>query len=280
MEHTVFLVGPHRSGTTWLGAAFSSSPEVAYWEEPRQVWEYGNWFRADDTLDRQDARPSVVRHIRSRFNRYATRRGARIFCEKTPCNCLRIPFIDAVFPESFFVLIVRDGRSVFRSVREELKTGSHWRRIYQRLRETRISEYPAFLNRIQWLAAKISRRPLQFWGPRPPGWRKWLEDDPPYLVLARQWAATAEAAWEGIAQLDSDRRLVLRYEELVAAPREVLGACASQLPFCDLAPVVEHLARSARPSRRDAWRNELDEESLRAIRPVVEPTLQKLGYEW
>jgi hypothetical protein len=98
--------------------------------------------------------------------------------------------------------------------------------------------------------------------------------------LARQWAATAEAAWEGIAQLDSDRRLVLRYEELVAAPREVLGACASQLPFCDLAPVAEYLARTAKSSRRDAWQNELDAESLQSIRPVIEPTLRKLGYDW
>ena len=99
-EPPVILVGTQRSGTTWLGDLFALHPRLAYWPEPRHVWTWGNSYKPDDVLTEADARPVVVRHIRSVFERFVRRHGKDRLVEKTPSNCLRVPFVHAVFPPS------------------------------------------------------------------------------------------------------------------------------------------------------------------------------------
>ena len=135
LNRPAILLGTHRSGTTWLGDALSQAPELAYWPEPRQVWVYRNWFRDDDRLTEADATPPIARYIRSRFDRFTRRHSATRFCEKTPSNCLRVPFVREVLPDARFVLIIRDGRAVLRSTQEIHRQGVYYRRILDRLHE-------------------------------------------------------------------------------------------------------------------------------------------------
>ena len=276
----IILLGTHRSGTTWLGSALARAPGVAYWVEPRPVWVYRNWLRPDDVLVASDATDAIKRHIRRRFAQHVARHGAARFCEKTPSNCLRIPFIREVFPEAKFVLLERDGRAVFRSTQEVQARGSSVQRMWQRVRESSPKDYPAYLSRLPWLWARLTGRPLRFWGVRPPGWRDWLENDSPQVVVAKQWAATINRALDDIQQLPASQFAVVRYEDLVRAPADVFATIQSCVALAEPGPVIEFLKESSDPSRETKWHEELSPELLDEIRPHLEPTLTRLGYAW
>ena len=280
MDRPIILLGAHRSGTTWLGRAFSQSPEIAYWPEPRPVWVYGHWFRRDDVLTADDASEPVKRYIRRRFARFVARRGAERFCEKTPGNCFRIPFIRAVFPDARFVLIVRDGRAVFRSTNEVRAGGPAWVRIRQRIRESSPLDYLAYVDRLPWLARKLAGRPLPFWGVRPPGWREWVRKYPPQVVVAKQWAAAVSQALEDFGHLPDSQKVLIRYEELTREPAEVFDRLQAVVGLRRPEPVREYLVRTADPARSEKWKNELPAGLLAEIRPYLEPAFERLGYVW
>lgn len=280
-ETPIILIGTHRSGTTWLGDVFSRHPSIAYWVEPRHVWTWGHAYRPDDVLGPDDATPRIKKHIRSVFDRYVSEQGANRLMEKTPSNCLRVPFVREVYPEAKLLFVVRDGRSVLRSTGEILRGGVPIRRIIQRARQTSLFEWPAYGE--QALSAvwrKVTRQPVRYWGPRPPGWKDWLALDPPDVILAKQWSATVTAAAREGAKIDADHFLLFRYEDLLRQPREVFGRIVSFLELPDADDLIEYVAKTADPTRAEPWREKLDEETLDLVRPYMEPALKELGYAW
>lgn len=276
----ILFIGTQRSGTTWMGDLLSQHPALAYWPEPRHVWMWSNAYRADDRLTAADATPRIVKHIRGVFDGFVRERGRERLVEKTPSNCLRIPFLRAVYPDAKIILIIRDGRSVIRSTDEILGQGVPTTRMVQRALETPLWEWPAYAGRAATtIGRKVTRRPLNFWGPRPPGWREWVKSDPTEIVLAKQWSATITTAVEDGAKDDPSNFMQFRYDELMARPREMMQRL---LDFAGLTPagLLDAAERTADPARQEKWKQELDGPTLELIRPHMEPTLTKLGYEW
>lgn len=277
----IILVGTQRSSTTWFGRMFSAHPDLAYWVEPRHVWTWGNSYLPDDRLTEEHARPRVQRHIRAVFDRFVRRRGKSRLCEKTPSNCLRLPFIHAVYPDAKIVLIVRDGRSVIRSTAEVMGKGVPTGRILQRALQTPPWEWPAYVPRAgRTLQRKITRKPLDYWGPRPPGWSEWRGKDSTNVMLARQWASTIHIAVEDANRLGPDVVHMIRYENMMRSPRETMQGVIDYVELPGSEHIVEEVVNSVDPSRQRKWRNVLTEETLEEIRPHMEPTLDWLGYEW
>ena len=276
----VFIVGTHRSGTTWLGSLMASVPGTAYWPEPRQVWVYRNWDKPDDVLLARDATERIKRHIRRRFAEYTRGRGGSRFCEKTPSNCLRIPFMHAVFPEGKFVLLIRDGRAVFRSTDEIQSKGADWNRIWDRIRESSWRELPAYLDRIPWIWRKLIGRRLDFWGVRPPGWQEWPKQLTPAQIIARQWADSVTIAYTAFHELPTNQRLLMRYEDLASDPHRELSRLAEFAEIESADVLNEAGARTVRAGTNQKWRDELSPELLDEIKPILLPTLERLGYTW
>ena len=146
-QEPIFLIGTHRSGTTWLGTLFEALDGISYWPEPRQVWSYKNWHKPDDLLTSCDASVNIKEYIKQRFSKYVISNSGTRFCEKTPSNCLRIPFMYSIYPNGKFILIIRDGRAVYRSTREIRLKGPDWKRIWIRINESSIEELPAYFGR-------------------------------------------------------------------------------------------------------------------------------------
>lgn len=105
----VLLVGCHRSGTTVLYEALARSPELALiGDEGHTLWEAfhhpsrhgwrSNELGVSDVS--QDERKYLYRIIRGLS-------GNLRFLEKTPTNCLRIPYLNELFPDASFVFLRR-----------------------------------------------------------------------------------------------------------------------------------------------------------------------------
>ena len=228
----------------------------------------------------EHATHSIVRYIRKRFARFVQQSEGIRLCEKTPSNCLRINFVTQVYPGAKIILLLRDGRAVFRSTQEIQKKGVDWSRIKQRIKESSIYDMPAYFSKIPWLFNKILRRPNRFWGVRPPGWKDWLKVDSPNVLLAKQWSASIERAKQDVDQLPDDQKLVLRYEEIMRDPESTASKLQQFLEISDPQNITKYLCETADGRRADAWKTSLSPELLEEVRPYMEQTLQKLGYQW
>ncbi len=283
-EAPIILLGAHRSGTTWLGRVFAQHPALAYHEEPRNIWTWGNAYTPDDMLTQDDATDRVRAHIHKAFDKYVARHDAARLCEKTPSNLLRIPFIRAVYPDAKLVMIVRDGRSVLRSTDEILARGVPLSLIARRAATTPIAEWPAYAGAtFGAISRKVTGRKLEYWGPRPPGWREWVGQDHPDVVLAKQWAGCVSRALIDAADIEAHGQepvLIFRYEDMMAQPREVMTRicehCQLKLP----GPIIDEAEATADPARVNKWRAGLDEDTLDRARPHMEPVMSGLGYRW
>lgn len=281
LDRPIILIGAHRSGTTWMGQVLARHPKVAYWEEPRHIWTWGNGATPDDVLTGADAAPRVVEHIRAAFEKFTRERGAERFAEKTPSNCLRIPFIRAVFPDAKIILLLRDGRSVLRSTAEIMRTGVPVGRVWRRAIETPLRDWPAQAPRaVATISRRLRRKPMDYWGPRPPGWREWVGADPGPVVLAKQWAGSINAALDAAESIPGDRLVRLAYEALMEQPREQMRRVVDFLELPEADALVEHVAQTADPARARKWREQLNGDLLATVRPHMEPTLLRLGYQW
>jgi len=277
IQSPIIIVGSPRSGTTLLGNLLAAHPQVAYWEEPRTIWSQGNAWRDDDALGASDLTPSIAEKIDRRFASFLATSGCRKFAEKTPGNTLRLHFIHALYPDARVIHLVRDGRAVVASMLRMLEMPPDRGRLVARLRETPLRELPAQLPLLfRHLAGRMFRGGQRsFWGPKPPGWRTWL-DLPKPVMLARQWRHLVETAQRDLEVFPGQQRLQLRYEELVAEPALWLEKICE---VCDLDVAFDRDAlEQINADRIDAWRDVLDEASVAQIDDEAGDLLRSLGY--
>jgi hypothetical protein len=254
--------------------------------EPKYVWSWGNNFKPDDVLTEKDATQKIISHIQKRFDKFLRQSGKERLLEKTPNNCLRLPFIRAVFPEAKIIHIVRDGRSVFYSTGEILNQGYFKQNVLQNrllemLVETPYWAWSAYIPRaIETLLRKIEGRPLNFWGPRPPGWRDWVETDSQNIIIAKQWSATVSQAVREGNTIDKQFYFRFRYEDLMANPINLIQNIIDFSELQDAEQVVKYVKQTVDPTRQHKWHELIDTNTLEQIRPYMEDVLYQLGYEW
>lgn len=286
MQSPIILIGTHRSGTTWMASILAQHPSLAYWSEPKYVWSWGNNYKADDVLTLEDLSPRIDRHIKKRFQGFLETQEKDRLLEKTPSNCLRLKFIQAIFPSAKILHIIRDGRSVFKSTDAIRRSGFFRqdvlsRRLHEMLAETPVYEWPAYVPQAsQILISKIRRKPLPFWGPRPPGWRNWLKHDSSSVVLAKQWVGTIERAVSDSLCIPSENYFRFYYEDLIADPEKWLSQIFEFTCLSKEKRIFELAKTTSSSYVHTNWHEILLPDLLSEVQPILEPTLRNLGYEW
>jgi Sulfotransferase family len=257
LHRPIFVIGAPRSGTTFLGDCIGAMPEVSYHFEPRltkatigHVYD-GSWT---------PQRGARVFRLTYTALLLAALHGGRRFSDKTPENSFVVPFLAQLFPAAQFVHIIRDGRDA---------AVSH-------------AEKP-------WLtaaAAQGTRRGAagQLRGPYP---RWWVEEDrraefsavSDIVRTAWCWRRFTQAAMDGLATLDSGRRLEVRYESVVADP---MAAATALGDFLGASTAGRQALRTglagARPSSVGRWRKTLSEQQIAEVEREIGPLLNQLGY--
>ena len=195
-------------------------------------------------------------------------RGRR-FLDKTPESSLRVPYLDALFPDAVFVFLRRRAADNVNSLIEGWRARPRF--VTYRLPEP--LEGIAPLDGRLWSFVLV------------PGWRD-LRRAPLEEICARQYVACNEALLEARERLEPSRWVDVVYEELVAAPTERLRDLFAFLGI-SFTPEAERFAASfdrtiaptaLTPPRREKWRQE-NPEAIRRVLPLVAETERRLGYE-
>lgn len=278
---TIILVGAARSGTKFLRDVLASGPGTAAVPyDVNYVWRYGAGRTEDDVLD-----PSTLTPRRKAFIRKALRMLAKagpddILIEKTVASTLRVPFIDAVFPNARYVHLIRDGREVAESSMRQWEAPPNWSALLQKVRDIPIQNlgYVAWFgwNFVKGLFA--GRKGGKVWGPRFPGIHAMVEERPLSRVCAWQWLESYSRASRDLPHVAnaSIRVFTIRYEELIRDDR-ALGALLDQLDLPGKDQILASFRKKLRPNEPQMWRN-LPQADLAVFDQILSPALHDLGY--
>ncbi|MBO6565787.1 MAG: sulfotransferase [Pseudomonadales bacterium] len=211
----IFIIGAARSGTKFIRSLFVDVPDtgvVPY--DVNYIWRYGNQLLDHDCLPEHCAKLRIRRFVHSNLVRLAAgvSRNPSVIVEKTVSNCLRVPYVDKLFPESKFIHIIRDGRDVVESVARVQKTDVNDVAKWKKLLEMPISCLPYAL----WFALDRASSSSNIWGPRYETMEVDLRENDLSIVAARQWLQCVSAAKISLSQIEPGRVMEVRYEELVS----------------------------------------------------------------
>jgi hypothetical protein len=286
-DRLVWIFGSSRSGSTWLLRMLSSFPGVVPVDDPHLghhlgVWRPISlaWAVADrppelTTLDRvkrdkddyffcdryrEAWAPALRRLIVERFD--AAARSVRpggaepLVVVKEPGSHVA-DLLVSLFPASRLVFLLRDGRDVVDSWLDAYRTGT-W-----------AQDEGAFP------VGDGGREALVRW-------------------QSAVWAFRTEVVQRTYAAHPPDRRVLVRYEDLVADPAAELGRICARLPVAaapdDLAAVAaEHAYDAVPPTERGegrairsaspgGWRENLSRAEQDLMHEVLGPALASVGY--
>lgn len=285
LDKPIIILGAPRSGTSILARILSQHRDLAYENEPRLIWRYGN-DRCSDMLNKEHARGDVVKHIRQKFSQRVHGGGKQRLLEKTPSNALRVDFINEVFPDCKFIHIIRNGYDSVLSIRgfwDSHVTGLQQQKIeqkdsilMQRLKEMHPSQIPYYLpEMLARLMPDGWRRRRVPWGPRLPGMSQLIDDLDILELCALQWRMCVEhAALRG--RLLGDRYMECRLEDLsVSTMRGIVDFC--ELPVdVNVENYILDEFQSGQSVRR---KSECEAATLGQLRSYIEPTMLWLGYD-
>jgi hypothetical protein len=157
--------------------------------------------------------------------------------EKTPKNALRIPFLDALFPDALFLFIHRDPAQNLGSMLDAWQSG----------RFVTYGDLPGWQGPPWSLLLS-------------PGWEQ-LKAKPLSEIVAHQWRAANETILGDLAKMPRTRWRVLDYAELVRDPAGVVARAAAFMGLPS-SPELEDSLKSGLPLSRytlstpsaDKWR--------------------------
>ena len=263
IERPVFLIGCARSGTSILGEAIAAHPRIVYLFEASAIWNELVPRRPDHRLLRADTSAETAKAVREALERAARVPQGNLLVEKNPKHVLRIPFLDAVYPDARFLHIIRDGRDTVASL--------------------------MFRNRgDRWGHLEI------------PGWQDLLARYPHanHIRCAHQWRDSVSIARADARDLAPGRYQEIRYEALVREPARVMTEVLQFLELLTHESVDAFLPRiqdatagsyHAKKQVRHYVENHarrvgrhaenLSAEQLRDVESVCGKLLRKLGYE-
>ena len=207
---------------------------------PREQLEAAvSWLeeRVRDATSPEAARRLVAHFVSRLLDPSAERAGASRWCEKTPRNLLYADRLAAVFPDLRFLHIVRDGRDVVASMLDK----GFWP-IAAGHEFPRVSRYRGALD---------------------------------HELAASYWKDVLELGAVTTAGLPPGTYYELRFEDLIAEPRRVLGEICAFLgeDFVD-----ELLEQDLSRHHIGRWRSALSPEHAARVEELSAPMLEAKGY--
>ena len=249
-DRPLIILGAPRSGSSLLFETLASSPDlVTVGGESHAQFESIPALRpalrgfASNRLEAHDAAPTTLDALKRGFaEALRDRDGARPegsvrLLEKTPKNALRVPLLDALFPDALYVYLYREPHENISSLIEGWESG----------RFVTYPDLPGWTG-LPWSFLLV------------PGWRD-LVGLPLVAIAAEQWRRTQQTLLDDFQAIPESRVYGIAYRDFLADPaRHVAEICA----FADIGwdralpanlPLSRHTVSRPEP---DKWRRHED----------------------
>ena len=299
----IFIIGAGRSGTTYLANLLGELPNTTKLPELNYIWMRGRLWSQCDYRSYDEATDNIKNKIRSYINKNYHSKN-KILIEKTPSNCFRIGFLEAIYPNSKYIHIVRDGRAaslsslkafyganaynqsqhdnISKTKEINLYIQSRIHQLKTKLKHKAIPTYalfPCTIRRGADVVKRILNDTPPLWGARFPGYNCLLSRMTPIEVAGIQWRESINYALAGFsAFIEPKRVLTVKYEELIEEPTNTMKKIISFLEFDISEDYLLSIYSTIKKSKND-WNTELNENKLKLLLSHIKPTLNFLGYE-
>jgi hypothetical protein len=270
---TLFVVGCPRSGTTWVQLLLARHPQVAtapetqifafYLDHFRRQWRWehegpGRKHQGQAGLSRLLSEDEFIELCALTAGRVLDKiagrtPGAKVVVEKSPRHALEADFIQRVFPDAYFLHVVRDPRDTAASL---LAAGRSWAPWAPR---------NAIAAARLWTSCVAGAR-------RVSGTDRYLEVG--YEALRSNAAGQLQAItrWLGIPQDHAACEETVRACELARLQKD---AGNGQLPL----PGEKSPTGFFRNGEVGSWRHELSRSDVRVIEQICGPLMASAGYQ-
>lgn len=272
----IIIIGAGRSGTNVLRDSLCTFQGFKTWpcDEINYIWRHGNVQKRNDRFTAKDAGPEVQNYIRTAFEKFEKSSSAEFVVEKTCANSLRVPFINAIFPESKFIFLVRDGYDVASSAKKRWTASLELKYILKKARYVPLTDLPYyglryFFNRLKKFFSNESK--LAYWGPIYPGMNKDMEKFSLTQLCAEQWKECVKTANSDLSQIDSTRVHLMRYENFVKEP---LTEMRKLTGFLGIQPTEEQLLHSIKkisPRSIANHKKEISKQEMKLLKTIITP---------
>jgi len=277
------IIGAPRSGTNMLRDVLTSFDGIGTWpcDEINYIWRHGNVRYTSDELPADRATPAAAAYIRARFEDIRRTQNARIVVEKTCASCLRVPFINKVLPEARYVYIYRDGIDATGSAKLRWTAKLDIPYLMEKVRFVPLTDLPYYGLRYFWsrIYRVFSReKRLAFWGPKLDDMDEILEKHTLNEVCALQWQRCVEKADSGLAQVDPNRVIRVRYEDFVSDPAPQLERIFDFLGYKAPSDLIQAAVAGVSNRSLGKGRKALGEEEVVRLEALTGETLKRYGY--
>lgn len=230
----LIIIGAARSGTKLLRDLVGLHPDVSKVPyDVNYIWRIGNENLNHDELRPEQSTVQIEEQIRGQLKKYYEK--TPVLVEKTVSNCLRVSFTNTVYPDAYYIHLVRNEYDVIESVYRQWTQSPDWRYILKKARTFPVNQAPGYaFSYMKDISRKLfsstASSPSFSWGPRYEGLDDDLQNKDLLEVCATQWRRCIDLASRDLENIQSmsavNRVLTIRYEGLVTSPQDHLAQIA------------------------------------------------------
>lgn len=276
-EAPIFILGPHRSGTTFFVKCLQRHHQVCAFDQavnyfPQAFITAGIYFRAigatkaTDFLERYDARHD--RWIRTWKNHgYTYTEGNSIWRRLGLSGEWASPeerqWALRYYPRLVSRLRASTGRSVF--VNKCPTNAMRMPQLLEMFPDARFIHVERDPRGVINSIVNVHRSLGSWWGPMPMPASE-LEGLTIYEKATKQWLAMTDAALKGMAPLPPERRATVRYEHFMQGIDQGLASIALRF---EMEPFREPVRMEVRHERNAGWRTEVPADEVARIERLI-----------
>lgn len=223
-----------------------------------RIWECYASEQVDYCWDETYDNPQMENYLKLTIRKHLSHFHGKRFINKNPDSSVRMRYLNKLFPDAYFINIIRDGRAVCSSL---LKARDLAENFFG----------PDHRHATSGIKTNNWHQIRQVW------------ESNPVAGSGMLWRSVVETIERDRAAIPETRYMELRYEDFVAQPldhlHQIINFC--QLPWdSSIEGLMKKTASTiALNQRNNAWREKLSSEDLNCLMDIIGPTMVQYGYE-
>ena len=226
--------------------------------EGTRLWEHHAIKGDNYCLDENYDNPEMEYYLKLTIQKHLRYFNTERFINKNPDNSVRIRYLNKLFPDAYFIHIIRDARAVFYSLLKFRQAAADFFGSEHRFASSGVKGKA-------WLDIK------QLW------------DCDPTTAIGLLWRDVIETLEFDRQFISPDRYLEIRYEDFVSDP---ISHLKYLIQFCQLSwnKEVETIFLRSSDSismgdRNNVWNKFIDSQDIKKFMEIVEDKMKQYGYD-